>query len=82
MADKYWVDLAEEEQVSPRDAIVGFTPPCRAGLPSRAIALCFFPNIYQLVAESGYTVPAHQYPVRSMSYVDIARLPWSALSRH
>jgi hypothetical protein len=39
MADKYWVDLAEEEQVSPRDAMVGFTPPCRAGLPSPVIEI-------------------------------------------
>ena len=41
----------------------------------RAIALCTFLNIYQLVAESGFTAPANQYPVRSMPYVDIARLP-------
>ena len=43
---------------------------------ARAIVLCIFPDIYQLVAKCRHDAPANQYSVKSVSYVDIARLPW------
>jgi YgiT-type zinc finger domain-containing protein len=57
---------------------------CKECGERRAIALCIFPNIYQLVVKSGHTALADQYQVRSMLYVDIARLPWwrAVLSCH
>ena len=38
----------------------------KGGLDNRAIALCFSPNIYQLVVESRHAVSASQYPVGSL----------------